>query len=351
MRKLTFMLLILAALLFPAGAWAAEEDINNEIGFYVQARLPDNQIDKSLSYFNIRMQPGAQRTLLVDVTNEADKAITVRVEVISASTNRNGVIDYKTPDIRDRTLQVPFSHIAEPLSEMVTVEPGKVVQVPVKLTMPDDIFDGVVLGSLVFTKEGDHSDENSEGAVIRNVYSYVIGVVISETDTLVMPDFELVSIVAEPVNYQPAMVHRIRNFAAAIAKNINISLVIRDDSGNTVEEVTRQGVEMAPNSIMPLAVVVDKLKPGDYISEILLTHEGREWLFRQAFTIGAAEAREVNSQLPEAAADNTASLQIIILECIIALLVLWIIILLWWRKKKQEEDDEIQTMDHSPRHR
>lgn len=112
-------LLALLALLFVTmasglSAQATSEDATGDIGYYVRAVLPENQIDDNLTYFDLRMEPGKAQTLEVEVVNETNETITVDVAAISASTNRNGVIDYKTPAIRDVTLVHPFSELAQP---------------------------------------------------------------------------------------------------------------------------------------------------------------------------------------------------------------------------------------------
>ncbi len=75
-----------------------------EADFTVQAVLPENQVNQNVSYFDLLMEPGDKQTLEVVLTNKTDKPVDVQVEAITASTNRNGIIDYSTPNISDETM-------------------------------------------------------------------------------------------------------------------------------------------------------------------------------------------------------------------------------------------------------
>ncbi|MDR2933176.1 MAG: DUF916 and DUF3324 domain-containing protein [Oscillospiraceae bacterium] len=365
-KKLIMALSLLFSAVFgllPGFAMQVRAEDPGGIGYYVRAVLPDNQIDDTLTYFDLRMTPGQTQTLEVEIVNETDEAIVVDLSVISASTNRNGVIDYKTPGIRDKTLKIPFSDIASPQSSSITVEPLSASRAMVTITMPDTVYDGVVLGGLVFSRQGNSRSDGS-GMLLRNIYSYVIGVKLSETETAVVPEFELDGIQAQLVNYQPSMVHYIRNKAAAIAKNITLDVTVYDHNGNPAARIHKTGVDMAPNSVMPLAVTANApqdasggdsaalaggslesvdpggidsvLAPGDYTCEVKIRHQDITHTFRQAFTIGSVEAQQINGSAistalkqsePEPDTNNMMKLLLILAAVIIIALILLLIIL------------------------
>lgn len=340
---------------------AATADSTGSIGFYVRAVLPENQLDTSLTYFDLRMQPGQTQTLEVEVVNESDEAITVDLNAISASTNRNGVIDYKTSDIRDKTLEHPFSELAALETGALDIPANDSAMARVTVAMPQAEYDGVVLGGLVFTRRPTQPQQETQGMSLQNQYSYVIGVKLSENDTAVQPDFELESIQGETVNYQPAMVHSIRNRNAAIAKDVVLHVVLRDGSGQVVGELERQGIDMAPNSLMPLAVTpqapageggengeadqnagAPELRPGEYTSEVTLDYQGESWKFEQAFTIGSVEAQQVNDQTIGATSQNgrgappSTLLIVLLAAAAVIIIALFVIILLMLRRRKKE---------------
>ncbi|MGD9559645.1 MAG: DUF916 and DUF3324 domain-containing protein [Oscillospiraceae bacterium] len=366
-KRISNILLLVAALVclmlidFIPGlrAQAATTGGQDGIGFYVRAVLPEYQLDDTLTYFDLRMRPGQSHTLEVEVVNEGDAAITVIVAAISASTNRNGIIDYKTPDIRDETLKYPFSDMATLENQSLSIPPQSTAMARVAIDMPAEAYDGTVLGSLVFTRQPEGAGPG-QGMTLQNVYSYVLGVKLSENDTIVLPEFELVSIEAETLNYQPAMVHSIRNRAAAIAKDIDLHILVRDESGNVTGAFTRQGIDMAPNSVMPLGVTPasgagaanggasggsGQLAAGNYDSEITLTHEGQTHTFSQKFTIGSVEAEAANTALDKvsAKAPNTILFMIILLV-IAGVIILGLFIIIMRLLRRREETKELNRL-------
>lgn len=332
-------------------ARAATDGDTGNIGYYVRAVLPENQIDDTLTYFDLHMAPGQSQVLEVEVVNETNEAITVDLAAISASTNRNGVIDYKTPDIRDKTLEHPFSELATPEASSLTIQANGTAIARVVIDMPGESYDGVVLGGMVFTRQPDGAQTAAEGTSVQNVYSYVLGVKLSETDTAVAPAFEIESIKGETVNYLPALVHNIRNTEAAIVKGMDLHITVKDAEGNTVAEVEKTGIDMAPNSVMPLAVTPEgsQLVPGDYTSEITLTHNGQSVDFTEKFTVGSVEAENINAVTPGGTETQPAmqigATTVILLAigaAVVVLLLIIVLLLVRRRKDQQEREREVR---------
>ncbi|MDL2214335.1 DUF916 and DUF3324 domain-containing protein [Clostridia bacterium OttesenSCG-928-O13] len=339
-------------------ATAGEED---GIGFYVRAVLPENQLDDTLTYFDLRMQPGQTQMLEVEVVNEGNEAITVDVAAISASTNRNGIIDYKTPNVRDETLKHPFSDMATLENASLSIPSQGTAMARVVINMPAEKYDGTVLGGLVFTRRPEGAAPG-QGMTLQNVYSYVLGVKLSETDAAVLPEFELVSIQAETVNYQPAMVHSIRNRAAAIAKGIGLHILVRDENGKVAGEFTRSGIDMAPNSVMPLGVMPlsdgeaqngepanggdsGELATGNYESEITLTYEGQTHTFSQKFTVGSVEAEAANTALDKVSTSAPSPSRFLIVLLVIAgIIILALFIIIMRMLRRREETKELNRL-------
>lgn len=314
MKNLNMMLVCTVSLLIAGTAASpvyAEQSGDNtaEIGYYVRAILPENQMDQSVSYFDLRTTPGQIQKLWIEVVNESERELVIDMETVSASTNRNGIIDYKTLGIKDKTLKIPFSDIAAPEKDVITVWPGDTIKTAVIINAPEESYDGVILGGIVFTGRDADGEAETDGMMIKNRYSYVIGVKLSDNDTPVQPEFELDEIEARTVNHYPAVVHQIRNKNAAIAKHINLKIIVTDEAGNIVADIAKSAVSMAPNSVMPFAVTLTgiensrfpgELPAGNYTSEIFLEYEGEEITFREAYTIGSVQTDILNAAVPEA---------------------------------------------------
>ena len=319
----------------------AHANTQNGAGFSVRALLPDNQLNERLSYFDLRMKPEQVQQLEVEITNESDKPILVSVHAVSASTNRNGIIDYKTPGIRDTTLEYPFSDIALVDTPSVLVEAKSSSIAAITLHMPEESYDGIVLGGLVFTGEQEEK-EQQQSVAVNNVFSYVIGAKLSVTDTEVHPNFEIVEATPQVVNYQPMFVHAIRNTEAALAKNIDISVSVENSKGEVKAQITRESVDMAPNSVMPLGLSPDdgKFVPGDYVSNIEVGFDGKTYHYLTEFTVNEAKANEVNSLSIDAQEPSGNGIDMILIGIIAALLAIIVILLLVLFKKRKSSKEQ-----------
>ncbi|MCJ7968766.1 MAG: DUF916 domain-containing protein [Lactococcus lactis] len=93
----------------------------SEMKFSVQAVIPENQIDKSQSYFDLKMSPGQIQDIQVNLYNDTDKDVTIEITPHAATTNQNGVVEYNTQNNKkDDTLKIAFQDIAK-TEEEVTV--------------------------------------------------------------------------------------------------------------------------------------------------------------------------------------------------------------------------------------
>lgn len=348
---MSMLVLVFAA--FPVFTLAAAP--GSDIGFYVKAQIPENQIDKSLTYFDLLVQPGQTQVLAVDIFNDGDEEVTLQVSAISASTNRNGIIDYKTPQIKDKTLAIPFSEIATIAQPNIVLAPGQSTTAQVTVAMPGEKYDGVVLGSIVVTQipagQQHVAETDAASLSIQNVYSYLIGVKLAETDVAILPDFEMDSAVAESVNYQSAITHYIRNKAAAIVKNMSLNVdVYKQGTNEVVAHVEQTGVDMAPNSVMPLAVTTPdgSLEPGDYTSIITIEENGSVHTLETSFTIEKTEIDNIEkSNVPVASTSFLAGFPLWAVFAGVAILFLLIIffllLLLFKRRKKEEEEPALEA--------
>lgn len=337
-------MLILTAMMMlsPLGDVFAAD--SSEVGFSVKAVLPENQNDTGVSYFDLRMVPGQEQDLVVQVVNSGDATIEIEVEAISASTNENGVIDYQTIDMHDETLETPFSDIASVQdSSVLTIAAHSSKSAVIHVVMPQKQYDGTVLGGLVFSKrDADASSsetmeqESESDITIKNVYSYVIGVKLTETDVVVSPDFEAVVAAPELTNYRVGVTHHIRNKEAAIAKDVTMDIEIYQQGGDTtIQTAHEDDISMAPNSVIPYAIPWDgPLDPGSYVSHVTMTMEDRQWEFDMPFEVSASMAASINSgsvDMPEEV--PWWAIAVIILLAILIILAT-ILLVLNWRKRK-----------------
>ena len=161
---------------------------NEEVYFSVSSVIPENQIDKNLSYFNLKVTPSSSQELQIKIFNNKNHEIKVKAIVTSSTTCRNGFISYTTLTNYDDSLKYPLSNILKLDKSEYTVPPRSFVTAKALLNMPEKSYDGIILGGLVFTKSEDEPEsknKNEMTAKIENEYQYVVGVMLSENDNKV----------------------------------------------------------------------------------------------------------------------------------------------------------------------
>lgn len=337
LKKKTLIIISIAAIILgstitTSPIWAVPQ---TDAGFYVHANLPENQLDNNLTYFDLRMKPEQTQTLEVEITNQLDMPLVIDVEAISASTNRHGIIDYKTPFVRDETLRFPFSTLAKVHESSLIVPARSSETATITITMPEASFDGVILGGLVFTRQPEET-KDPQTTSLNNIFSYVIGVKLSENDVVVNPQFELINVTPNAVHYQPEFVHTIRNSQASIVKNMDIEVSVEDKNGVAWAHANKSNVDMAPNSVMPLGAALNgsKFKAGRYVSNVTIKYDGQIFEYQQDFVIAAAQADTVNSEvISENSVDATPWHIMIIILSLSSIIILLLILL---KRKKNE---------------
>lgn len=286
---------IFALAVLPFRVWASA---SGAVNFSVKAVLPDNQRDTGNTYFDLRMTPGQKQTLTVIVYNNSESELQAHTSVISASTSKSGLIDYNTPGVQDESLRIPFSHIAGADNEILTIPPASSREATVTIQMPDEAYDGVILGGIMILGQRPEDEEQaSESLSIKNQYSYVIGVKLTETDALVRPDLHLKSVRPTLLNYHTAVSARLQNSEAAIIKGMSVSAdIYRAGEASPLHHAEQKSVDMAPNSIFDFTVnwQGQKIEPGRYRLHLTAVHEEKIWQWDEEFTIEPDAANDTN---------------------------------------------------------
>ena len=313
-RKTTLLVaiaLMVALLAMPALA----------MDFGVRAILPENQRGGESGFFDLIVYPGQRQELLIEIANFSEDEIVVLVETITASTSRNGQINYTSRGILDETIKYSFEDLATLPESYYFIPAGSAIEVPIILTMPDGVFDGAILGSIRVLREATQDERDAAGAIV-NQFAHVTAVrlVQSEDAEDMAADFALGDITMELINYRASFVANIRNTQPIIIKGATATARIYAKSGDQAAtgqpmfEHAIESLEFAPNSVFPFSFVDMEgygIDAGDYRAVIDIGHEGRNWSFEQDFNISEEAAAVVNdgavNQHGQARPDHTGS--------------------------------------------
>ncbi|WP_207695130.1 hypothetical protein DOK67_0002534 [Enterococcus sp. DIV0212c] len=337
-RIATLVMLVIMIGLGPVQALAQDGTMN----FSVTAVIPENQIDKSKSYFDLKMKPGQVQELEVLMNNPLDKEVIVENKANTAITNDNGIVDYSNPDPElDKTLKAPFSKITE-IDKEITIPAKSSKTIKVKVTMPEEEFNGVILGGLHFTEKEDETKESDEkaGVQIKNRFAFAIGVLLRENDESLKPELALGKIAASQINYRNVLKANIQNTQPMIMPEMEIkSRVTKKGSTTALFEQNKQGVRMAPNSNFDFAVNWEnkEFKPGKYTLNMTVSDGKDKWEWSKDFEISQKEAKELNDKAIELKVDNTKWYIIGGIAGVVLLLLVTFVLGQYVNKKKQKK--------------
>jgi len=274
---------------------------NGVVSFSVKAIIPSNQINKNLTYFDLKMQPDEKQNLTVTIFNNTNEEIKIGMELTSASTNGNGLIDYTSNSTPDETLKTPLTQVASLPENTITVSANDSKNVIIQLDMPDTSFVGVILGGIILKEIDNDNSSNFEGLTLKNEYSYIIGVKLTENEQDVAPELALKSVKPSLINYRTAVVADIQNTQPTIIKGMQVTGEIYKNNETTIFKSSSNNiVDMAPNSTyaFPIDWKNQKLDPGDYRLHLTAVDGENKWEWDEVFTINKSSANQTNAESP-----------------------------------------------------
>ncbi|MED3687101.1 DUF916 and DUF3324 domain-containing protein [Bacillus thuringiensis] len=310
-----------------------------DMKYSIEANIPENQLDKNLTYFDLKMEPGKKQTISLKLKNHSDKIANFSIEPHTAATNRNGVIDYsKKLEKKDSSMKYSFEELITGETKH-TLQPNEEKNVEFTIQMPEESYDGIILGGFYIHKEVDTAAKEKEKSVqIKNDYSYVIGVKLSETLKELEPRLQLNEVKPNLENYRTVVTANLQNTKSVIVSGLNVDAkVYKKGSNSVLHETNKEGMSMAPNSNFDFAINWDnqELKPGKYHLKLAAKDKmDRTWEFEKDFEIKGKESKSLNKEAVELKDDNT-KLYIIIGACVLLISILLVVLVIIMKKKNK----------------
>lgn len=354
MKKINQLLALLFASIF---FFVPTIGTASEFNFAVNPVIPENQIDKEKTYFDLKMAPGTVQTVEVQLRNDTDQEVVIAPVIASATTNLNGVVEYGENDIEaDETLPYDMADLIE-VEKEITIPKQSQITLPLKITMPSESFEGVIAGGLTLketTEENATADsEEDQGLAIKNEYAYVVAILLRQNTAEVVPDLKLLDVGPGQVNSRNTINVTLQNPEAAYLNSLRlINEVKKKGDSDVLYSSDTSRMQMAPNSNFsyPISLEGQRLEAGTYVLNSVAyggkseegqykveNEEGEEesylykWTFEKEFTVTGDVARDLNQK------DVTIETDYTWLYFLIGglLLLLAFLLLLWYRRKKK----------------
>jgi len=268
--------------------------------FIVKAVIPENQTDRNHTYFDLNMKASQNQTIGVEIWNLTDQEISIETHIHSATTNRNGVIEYGERDVvPDASLVFQMKGIIT-CDSLVTVPANGKTVFKLQIQMPEKEYEGILAGGITFQlAENEIAEEagSAGGYAIQNTYSYVIGIVLREDEKELQPELVLNDVFYNGETEMPELSVNIRNIKAAYVNDLGVKArIVRKETAKTLHQTTEEHMRMAPNSNFdfPIDLNGKSLSDGEFTLYINAATAEKEWNWEKDFTIisGIAHAEE-----------------------------------------------------------
>lgn len=357
MKKTIFCIAAFVAMLMTPAAHVFASELN----FAAKAQMPDNQVNKGVSYFDIKMDQGAKQALHVDLRNDTEKEVAVDVGIASATTNINGVVEYGQNAIK------PAKSLAFNMKDYVKT-PAQ-VKIPAKgstvlnldVTMPSKPLHGVMAGGITLKEHqpGDQAAKDAgKGVAINNRFSYVIGLLMQQSTDQVAAHVKLNDVKPSQINYRNVILASMENDAATFVNKVAVDAkIMAKGSDKSVYQVAKEGLQMAPDTTFdfPIALEGKTLKPGTYVAHFEVygnqqadggmtrkkadgkQHYHDHWTLTKQFTITDKVAKNLNQKDVSIKKDNSWQLYALIAVVAVLIMIVALLLVIVFKRKKKEQ--------------
>ena len=338
----------------------------SQLGFSVTANVRelDNRASDQ-SFFDLILEPGQKQTVTVTLKNDTNRQMTVEQEVSSATTYINGVVEYSPNNIEaDKSLRFNYDDLVQTEQEIV-LAPHSEKTINIDLQMPEEHFDGQLVGGLTYREKIDEEEaipENQEGLAVTNRFAFVIALLMRQNKVAVEPDLKLHDVGPGQVNYRNVINANLQNPAMTFLNRMHVNAKVQGIDNPEIEySVNRDRMQMAPNTNFdfPISLEGQPLRPGRYRMTMTVNgvqddqgdytaenSEGEEityrheWQFEREFTITAEKADELNERDVTLEPEDRSWLKWLLVGLLLLLILLFLWFILWKRRKKEDEEEK-----------
>lgn len=322
----------------------AEESSAPLEGFSYEVILPENQHNKEVGFYDLRMTPGQKQTVQMKLSNSSDKEIVIDVRLNGAKTNGNGVIEYGPNELEnDASLKYDFVDVVK-APEKVTLAPKSEQMLNLEIQMPATAFEGYISGGIELQEDTSGQKQEADNGMIINEFAYLTGMLLSESDSdQIKPDMKLNKIYPELKNFQSAIFVNFSNIQPVYAEGMTVDAqIMKKGSEQVLYDSKKSKMRMAPNTMINFPITLgERMVAGDYRAKILVTTEdGGRWEWDEEFTITNEEAEKFNEQdltLVKSSGINWMLIAAIVGGFLLLILIIFLIVRVMNKNKKKKK--------------
>lgn len=270
-------------------------------GFTVEGLPNDNQIDKNLGYFYLKEEPGTTDKIDILLSNTSSVDKTLKIKVVDANTNMNGLVDYTGSLKNHANLETPLSSLVSESKLEVFVPKNSEIKTSLNVEMPAKSFAGVVLGGVLVTEDLE-KEKVQDSLTFKNTYSYTIAIALTNTDTSeIKKQISLELEKVKPILFDGRKIVQadILNPNSYIFNDATVTgSIYKKSSKKKIIESKKENVSIAPHSVYPFMFDWKKkdLEPGIYVFHGKVVGDTKSWEFKKEFKITSKQSNAINKK-------------------------------------------------------
>ena len=286
-----FYLLFLGILALPVAATENNQGMTVR-GITVEPILPKNQEKSIFDYFSLKMAPGDQQTIKVKLTNLTADKQQYEVKFNPARTNENGLIIYSQEGHGEGGITEWVS-----LPNIVEVPGERTVELPVTITMPNEVFNGKVLGGIQFVPVVDTklktSGEEQKNAQLTSLVTYTVALELYQTNQPVKSIIQYKNGHLSNRQNKLVVAFTLENSTKGLIEDIRYDVEVMDQELKTsLVKTSKNHYRFAPESDFTLTLPWDENYPaGTY--QVFITAKSKVtndiWEWQESFEITEKE--------------------------------------------------------------
>lgn len=282
-----FSILLSTSIVFSA------EDVPT-IGFQAEAQLPENQLNKEVSYFHVGVNPNDQMTLHVQVSNPTEKEVTVIPAIHRAKTNSVGVVEYTNNSEKSETQgQANIEEVATIKEKEINLNPKETYDLEIHVSVPKE-FKGIQAGAIRLLQK----DSGEQTGNVRNQFAREIGLILeSISSEAISSSLTLNKVNAGQVNARNTFLLSIENNQPKFTSLTKLKGVIKEKgSDKTIAEASIKEAKLAPDNVFefPVSLNGKEFKEGKYIAIFSAKEDKKKWNLEKEFTVTTKESEKLN---------------------------------------------------------
>lgn len=279
-------------------------DDNNK-SYSVQAILPDNQLNKDVSYYDLQVTPKKSQTLDLVIFNTGSKPIEVETEINNAYTTDSATIGYDKFSAKTYKSDNPsLSSLVEgKRKKTVTIDANSSKKVSFVVNSPKKDFSGIILGGVTTTAIV--NDSKSDKIDVANQIRYVKGVVLHSKPDQVDPNMNLESAAPRAINEAVGLGYSLNNLAPININEVSVKAVISHKGMKDIN-YSADNLQIAPDSKFNYFIPIKHLKPGIYTTKLTFTSKsGYTKTFNNKLQVSQGKIDALNESSQETTSSKT----------------------------------------------